>query len=59
MKSNDQNQKRLQTTILNLILDSEKSPKRVENTVGKGETACNEQLLLFLKSFIKTCSADM
>ena len=30
----------------------------VENTVGKGEIACYEQLLLFPQCFQKTCTAD-
>ena len=30
----------------------------VENTVGKGEIARNEQFLLFPYSFQKTCTAD-
>ena len=34
-------------------------PKRVENTVGKGEIARNEQFLLFPQCFQKTCTADM
>ena len=32
--------------------------KRVENTVGKGEIARNEQFLLFPRCFQKTCTAD-
>ena len=32
--------------------------KWVENTVGKGEIARNEQFLLFPKCFQKTCTAD-
>ena len=35
-----------------------KFPKRVENTVGKGEIARNEQFLLFPRCFQKTCTAD-
>ena len=31
----------------------------VENTVGKGEIACYEQILLFPLCFLKTCTADM
>ena len=31
-----------------------KFPKRVENTVGKGETACYKQFLLFPQCFQKT-----
>ena len=33
----------------------ESSPKRIENTVGKGEIAHYEQFLLFPKSFLKSC----
>ena len=33
--------------------------KRVENTVGKGEIAHYEQLLLFPQCFQNTCNADM
>ena len=36
-----------------------KLSKWVENTVGKGEIACNEQFLLFPQCFQKTCTADM
>ena len=36
----------------------ESSPKRVENTVEKGEIALNEQVLLFPQCFQKTCTAD-
>ena len=32
--------------------------KRVENTEGKGEIALYEQFLLFLQSFLQTCSLD-
>ena len=32
--------------------------ERVENTVGKGEIAPNEQFLLFPQSFQKPCTAD-
>ena len=35
-----------------------KSIQMVENTVGKGEIARNEQFLLFPQCFQKTCSAD-
>ena len=35
-----------------------KLSKRVENTVGKGEIARNEQFLLFPQCFQKTCTAD-
>ena len=32
-----------------------KLSKQVENTVGKGEIACNEQFLLFPQCFQKAC----
>ena len=35
-----------------------KFSKRVENTVGKGEIARNEQFLLSPQCFQKTCTAD-
>ena len=35
-----------------------KSIQMVENTVGKGKIARNEQFLLFPQWFQKTCSAD-
>ena len=35
-----------------------KFPKRVENTVGKGEIARYEQFLLFPRYFQKTGTAD-
>ena len=35
-----------------------KSPKWIENTVGKREIARYEQLLLFPQSFQKNCTAD-
>ena len=34
-----------------------KFSKRVENDVGKGEIACNQQFLLFPQCFQKTCTA--
>ena len=38
---------------------AESSPKGLENTVGKGETARNELFLLFLQTcFQKACTAD-
>ena len=43
------NSKSLQTTILDLIEMTVKFPKRVENTVGKGEIARYEQFLLVFK----------
>ena len=36
----------------------ERSPKRVENTVGKGEIARYEQFLLFPQCFQTPCTAD-
>ena len=36
----------------------ESSPKRVENTEGKGEIACYEQFLRFPQCFKKTCTSD-
>ena len=36
---------------------AQRSPKAVENTVGKGEIARHEQFLLFPKCFKKTCTA--
>ena len=36
-----------------------KFSERVENTVGKGAIARNEQFLLFPQCFQKTCTADM
>ena len=33
--------------------------KWVENTVGKGEIAHNEQFLLFPQCFLTTCTTDM
>ena len=35
-----------------------KFSKKVENTVGKGEIARNEQFLLFPQCFQKACTAD-
>ena len=35
-----------------------KFSKQVENTVGKGEIARDEQFLLFPQCFQKTCTAD-
>ena len=40
-------------TIFNLMKMEETCPKRVENNVGKGEIARNEQLLLFPTMFSK------
>ena len=33
--------------------------KQVENTVGKGDIARNEQYLLFAQCFQKDCTADL
>ena len=38
--------------------NDEKFYKRIENTVGKGEIARDEQFLLFPQCFHKTCTAD-
>ena len=45
----------------NLIFDENGRmlSERVENTVGKGEIARNEQFLLFQQCFQRTCTADM
>ena len=40
------------------VENGEKFSKRVENSIGKGEIACYDQLLLFPQSF-QTCLADM
>ena len=45
------NSKSLQMTILNVMKMAESSLKRVENTLGKGEIACYEQILLFQQGF--------
>ena len=37
---------------------AESSFKRVENTVGKGEIACDEQFLRLPQCNKKTCTAD-
>ena len=42
-------------TISYLTKMEESYPKRVENTVGKGEIARYEQFLLFLQCFQKAC----
>ena len=52
------NSKSLQRTISNLMKMAESSPKRVENTLEKGEIARYEQFLLFPQCFQKTCTAD-
>ena len=44
--------------ILNLMKMAESFPKRVENTMGKGEIARYEQFLLFPQCFQKTCIID-
>ena len=38
--------------------NDEKFSKRIENAVGKGEIARNEQFLLFPQCFKNTCTAD-
>ena len=38
--------------------NGKKFSKRVENTVGKGEIASYQQILLFTQCFQKTCNAD-
>ena len=48
-----QTKKGLQTTISKLTKMAESYPKRVENTVGKGEIALYEQFLLFPQCFQK------
>ena len=53
------NRESVQTTILNLIKNGRKFSNRVENIVGKGEIAYNEQFLLFPQCFHRTCTADM
>ena len=37
---------------------AESFPKRLENTMGKGEIDGHEQFLLFPLCFLKTCTAD-
>ena len=37
---------------------AESSQKRVENTMGKGEIARNEQFLIFPQCFQKDCTAN-
>ena len=46
-----------QTTIFKFDENGGKSSKRVENTVGKGEIARNEQFLLFPQCFQNTYTA--
>ena len=46
-------------TISNLTKSGRKLSKGVENTVGKGEIARNEQFLLFPPCFQKTCTGDV
>ena len=41
-----------------VVENSGKFSERVENAVGKGEIARNEQFLLFSQRFQKTCTAD-
>ena len=49
---------RVSVKILNLIKMPERSPKRVENTVGKGEIARYEQCLLFPHCLQRICTAN-
>ena len=44
----------------NFIFDEigEKISKRIQNSLGKGEIARDEQFLLFTKCFLKTYAAD-
>ena len=49
----------MQLTISIWQIVAESYPKGVENTVRKGEIAHDEQFLLFLQCFLKTCIADM
>ena len=37
---------------------AESSPKKVENTVGKGEIARDKQFLIFPQCFQRTCAVD-
>ena len=43
----------------NLVKITESCPKKVENTVRKGDIARNEQFLLFPQGFQKTSTANM
>ena len=43
---------------LNFVENGRKLFKQVENYVGKGEIARDEQFLLFAQCFQKTCTAD-
>ena len=52
------NWKNLQTIISIFFLNGRKFFKQLENTVGKGEIARNEQFLLFPQCFQKNCTAD-
>ena len=47
----------MQTTAVNLAKMVTSSQKELENTVGKGEIARNEQFFLFPKCFQKHCIA--
>ena len=42
----------------NFVENGRKLFKQVENTVGKGETACYKQFLIFPQCFQKTYTAD-
>ena len=52
------NWKSLRTTIFKVDENGKKFTKRVENTVGKGEIARDEQFLLFPQCFQKASTAD-
>ena len=47
--------KELADHYFNFDKSGKKFSKWVENTVGKGEIACNKQFLLFPQFFSKTC----
>ena len=47
--------KEIEDDIFKFDENSTKFSKRVENTVGKGEIARSEQLLLFPQCFLKAC----
>ena len=54
-----QTQKCLQMTIFLLDENGRKFSECVQNTVGKGEIARNEQFLIFSQCFQNTYAADM
>ena len=53
------NDKSLDYTKFKFVENGRNLSIRVENTVGKGEIAHNEQFLLFQPCFLKTCAADL